>query len=413
MTGRHPFRNGITHTIIQRERLTLTATTLPEVLKKVGYQSGIFGKWHLGDEDEYQPERRGFDETFIHGCGGIGQEYESSGADAPHNTYQDPNIKQNGKFVKTHGFCTDVFFTAALGWIKQQHEAKTPFFAYIATNAPHSPYIAPEKNTARFKQLGFNDENAGFYGMVENIDENIGRLMAKLKEWNMLEDTLIVFTSDNGMAHGGVGKKMAAIGKDAKGEPIYGWNAGMKGLKNSPDEGGVRVPLFVRWDKHIVPGRDIDQITAHIDIFPTLCAMTGATVPENQVEGRSLVSLLEGTNIKWPDRYLVTHIGRWPKDAEPDDYQWKDFAIRNQQYRFVNNKFLYDMQQDPGQNTNLIEQHPEVVAEMRNYYDEWWKVTRPMLVNEKAPLIPTKPFHVQFFEQQKSTGIPDWISPAL
>ena len=135
MTGRHPMRNGVTHTILERERLRLDATTLPQVLQTVGYRSGIFGKWHLGDEPEYQPTAHGFQEAFIHGAGGIGQAYECSCADAPHNTYFDPVIRHNGTFVKTHGFCTDVFFRAALAWIKQAQDEAAPFFAYIATNA--------------------------------------------------------------------------------------------------------------------------------------------------------------------------------------------------------------------------------------------------------------------------------------
>src|SRR5690606_26843628 len=152
------------------------ATILPQVLKTAGYTSGIFGKWHLGDEHDYQPDQRGFDETFIHGGGGIGQSYDCSCADAPDNRYHDPVIRHNGRFVRTEGFCTDVFFPAALGWIKEQADANQPFFAYIATNAPHGPFIAPEKNAKRFTELGFGEAQAGFYGMIENIDENVGRL---------------------------------------------------------------------------------------------------------------------------------------------------------------------------------------------------------------------------------------------
>jgi len=193
MTGRHPMRNGVTHTILERERMTLNATILPQVLKQAGYKSGIFGKWHLGDEEPYQPHKRGFDEAFIHGAGGIGQVYPCSCADAPDNKYFDPVIRHNGSFVKTHGFCTDVFFTAALGWIRQQHAAGQPFFAYVTTNAPHGPFIAPPQSAKRFTDMGFSEQEAGFYGMIENIDENMGRLLTKLDEWNMLEDTLLIF----------------------------------------------------------------------------------------------------------------------------------------------------------------------------------------------------------------------------
>ena len=205
MTGRHPMRNGVTHTIFERERLTLEATTLAEVLGAAGYTTGIFGKWHLGDEEPYQPHRRGFDETFIHGAGGIGQAYDCSCADAPENKYFDPVIRHNGSFVKTQGFCSDVFFRAALGWIDEVKDGPKPFFAYIATNAPHGPFIAPPKNLQRFTDLGFSERHAGYYGMIENIDENMGLLLQKLAAWQLLDETVLIFMSDNGMAAGGSG----------------------------------------------------------------------------------------------------------------------------------------------------------------------------------------------------------------
>jgi arylsulfatase len=391
MTGRHPMPNGVTHTILERERMTLDATTLPQVLKTAGYATAIFGKWHLGDEEPYQPHNRGFDETFIHGAGGIGQAYDCSCADAPGNTYFDPVIRHNGSFVKTEGFCTDVFFTAALGWIKQAKQNDEPFFAYLATNAPHGPFVAPPENIQRFTDLGFPKKQAGFYGMIENIDENVGRLMAKLDEWKLLDDTLVIFMSDNGTAGGGFGRFGKPLGRSADGKKLLPYNAGMKGLKNSVDEGGVRVPFFVRWDGRIEAGRDIDRLAAHIDLLPTLAALAGAKMPEEQVAGRSLLPLIENPKADWPDRYLFAHRGRWPTGAEPNDYQWKNFAVRNQRFRWVNGDALYDMQKDPGQTTNVIDQHPEVVAAMRKAYDQWWRATRPMMVNEGAPMSPTRP----------------------
>src|SRR4029450_9765383 len=141
--GRHEFRSGVTHTIYERERLSLHAFTLAQLLKESGYSTGIFGKWHLGDEADHQPDKRGFDETFIHGAGGIGQTYPGSGGDAPGNTYHDPVILHQGRFVKTKGYCTDVFFNQALEWIHDRHEAGRRFFAYITPNAPHDPFVSP------------------------------------------------------------------------------------------------------------------------------------------------------------------------------------------------------------------------------------------------------------------------------
>ena len=356
MTGRHSMRNGITHTILERERLTLNAVTLPQILKKVGYTTGIFGKWHLGDEEPYQPYNRGFDETFIHGAGGIGQAYACSCADSPKNSYFDPVIRYNGQFVKTRGFCTDVFFSAAAGWISKTSKAGQPFFAYIAPNAPHGPYLAPEASKKRFLECGFDEEQAAYYGMIENIDDNVGKLI------------------------------------------------------NHLDEGGVRVPFFVRWDKHW-PAQDIDRIAGDIDIFPTLAAIAGAELPENQVEGRNLLPLANDPSTAWEDRYLFTHVGRWETGQEPNEFQWKNFSVRNQRFRFVNDKQLFDMQADPGQTTNVLDQHPEVASSMRKAYDEWWKVTRPMMVNEGAEMSATKPYHELYNKQLKDKGIPEWEAP--
>jgi arylsulfatase A-like enzyme len=410
MTGRDPMKNGVTHTILERERMTLDAVTLPQVLKSAGYTTGAFGKWHLGDEDGYQPERRGFDEAFIHGAGGIGQYYDCSCADAPGSTYFGPIVRHNGSFVKTEGFCTDVFFTAALGWINEAKDRDAPFFAYVATNAPHAPFLAPEKNTKRFTDLGFSKQHAGFYGMVENIDENIGRLLDKLTEWKLLENTVVIFMSDNGMSEG-TGRD--ALGQTQGGKQLEFYNAGMKGTKNTVEEGGVRVPLFLRWDGKVKANRDVDRIAAHIDLMPTLAAIAGAKLPADQVEGRNLLPLIESDDAAkvWTDRYLFTHQGRWPKGDDPDKHQWKNFAVRNQRFRFVNGTELFDMQADPGQTKNVIDDHPEVAKQMRDAYDAWWKETRPLMVNEDAPNSKTRPYWQAFAEQEKANGIPRWEPP--
>lgn len=413
MTGRHPMRNGVTHTILERERMTLNATTLPQVLKRVGYSSGIFGKWHLGDEDEYQPHNRGFEEAFIHGAGGIGQAYDCSCADAPGNKYFDPAIKHNGSFVKTKGFCTDIFFTAALGWIKQVKDRDEPFFAYIATNAPHGPFIAPDKNKQRFLDLGFTETQAGFYGMIENIDENFGRLLDKVEEWNLTEDTVVIFMSDNGMTGGGSGRLGKPIGKTPDGEVMFPYNANMKGLKGSADEGGVRVPFFIRWDGKIKPGQNVDRIAAHIDLFPTLVSLAGASGPEDQVEGRSLLPLIANPKADWKGRLLFTHKGRWKTGVDPNEHKWKDFSIRNQRYRLVGRELLFDMKEDPGQTTNVASEHPEIVERLLKRYDQWWEETVPLMVNEEAEMLPYRPFHVQFQKQADSIGIPNWKEPQL
>lgn len=414
MTGRHPLKNGITHTILERERMALKATTLPQTLKKGGYTSGIFGKWHLGDEEAHQPHKRGFDEVFIHGAGGIGQGYKCSCADVPGNKYFDPVVRHNGSFVKTKGYCTNLFFTAAMGWIKEQKETKEPFFAYITTNAPHGPFIAPPSNTKRFTDLGFTPKTAGFYGMIENIDENMGHLMKKLAEWDLEENTVLIFMSDNGMTGAGAGASRAnkPLGKSKDGKPMMMFNAGQKGLKGTTDEGGVRVPFFVRWKGTLPPNRDIPNIAAHIDLFPTLASLAGTSGPEDQVEGRNLLPLLRDPKSAWPDRYLFTQKARWKTGSEPNDFQWTGFSVRNHQYRLVENK-LYDMTKDPGQLSDIAARHPEVIKKMRAAYDQFWKEARPLMVNESAPMSSTQPFPVRYKKQLEESGIPNWTPPKL
>ena len=406
MSGRHPLKNGVTHTYMERERMALSAVTLPQVLAKAGYKSGIFGKWHLGDEEEYQPENRGFDEVFIHGAGGLGQAYNCSCADAPGNRYFDPVIRHNGRFVKTEGFCTDVFFDKATGWISRMKDTDAPFFAYISTNAPHAPYIAPAESRKRFIEMGFNSQQAGFHGMIENIDDNLGKLMAKMDEWDLWKDTVFIFTSDNGMA-GKVGEDGKVLGKDKDGNELKGYNAGMKGYKGSVDEGGVRVPFFLRWDGHAEAGKTVDKVAAHIDILPTLAGIAGAAFPESQVDGRDLRPLFKDDGAEWPDRYLFTHVGRWPVGENPDGYKWKDFAVRNGRFRMVGTDELYDMEADPGQKTNVISEHPDVAEAMKAAYGKFWEEARPLMVNEDAQPSGVRPYHVWYEKQMAAGGIPD------
>lgn len=417
MTGRDPMKNGITHTMFERERLTRNATTLPQALKPAGYTSGIFGKWHLGDQWEYQPNNRGFDETFIHGAGGIGQKYDCSCADVPNNSYFDPIVRHNGRFVQTSGFCTDVFFDAATKWIETQVAADKPYFAYIATNAPHSPSFAPDRFVRRYNQMGFSEQAAGYFAMIENIDWNVGKLMHRLQELKQMENTLILFMSDNGMTHDGASGNNP-LGRDFNQQPIMPWNAGMKGFKNSTDEGGVRVPFFIRWDGHIEPGSDVDTIAAHIDLFPTIAALCSASLPSDQVEGRSLLSLLpwrssasEATRFAatgpWQDRMLFTHIGRWPSGANIDEYKYKGYAVRNQRFRLVNGE-LFDMKADPGQTTNVRDRYPNEYAQMSVAFDQYWEQAKPLMINEAVPMSKSSPYWDDFYKQRDTEGIPAW-----
>jgi len=422
MTGRHPFKNAITHTILERERMTLGISTLPEILKKGGYTSGIFGKWHLGDEPEYQPDSRGFDEVFIHGAGGIGQAYAGSCADAPGNKYFDPAIKHNGTFVKTKGYCTDIFFTQALSWIKHKANEEKPFFAYIATNAPHGPFIAPEEYKEKFAKQNYPKNAQGFYGMIENVDDNLGLLMEKLDAWNLADNTILIFMSDNGKSGGGK--------NDVHG-PTY--NAGMKGIKGSADEGGTRVPFFIRWPNEFNAGEKVDVLLNHYDILPTFAEVAGIDISDlPDLDGQSFLPFLKNTAHKSEDRYRFVHCGRWPLNPEnvnnqkmnkrfigtvqssnPDSSRYINCAVRNERYRFVNNLELYDVISDPGQKQDIAAKHLEVVIEMRKVYDQWWTEVRPYMINENTLLAKERPFWVEYEKQKEAGKIRDWVKPNL
>ena len=408
MTGRHEFRSGVTHTISERERMSLDAATMPQALKAAGYTTGIFGKWHLGEQEPYQPGNRGFDEAFIHGCGGIGQSYPGSCGDAPGNKYFDPIIRHNGTFVKTTGYCTDVFFTEAMRWIKQVKGR--PFFAYITPNAPHGPLQCPEKYYKPYIDAGLPENPARFYGMIANIDENVGVLLKKLDEWKLLDNTLVIFMTDNGSAMaggGGGGKKKANGGAAAVSGGIF--NAGMRGKKGTPYEGGTRVPAFFYWKGRTPNGVDCGALTAHVDLFPTFAELTGAKLPEKvKLDGKSLVPLMKDPKAPWPDRYVFTHVGRWAKGKAADS-KYAQCCIRSQRFALVNNTELYDIPADPGETTNVADKHPDVVAAMSKAYDQWWSEVLPAMVNENAPVPDVNPFKTLYNQQAASPGgIPAW-----
>jgi len=421
LTGRHEFKNGVTHTILERERLALGAATLAEQLQKSGYRTGIFGKWHLGDEAEYQPNKRGFDEVFIHGAGGIGQSYPGSCGDVPKNSYYGPTVLHNGKFVKTTGYCTDEFFAQATKWIEGEAAAKRPFLAWVATNAPHGPYNARPEDAALYEGKGLGKDTEHFFGMLHNIDQNVGKILARLDALGIAKDTLIVFMNDNG---GTAGTKV--------------FNAGMRAQKGTPYMGGVRAISFWRLPGRFQPA-DVKALTAHIDFSPTILELTGTPASgqmKAQMEGRSLMPLLTaklGQDIAWPDRTLFTHVGRWGnmvKGVDPEVGKYTQTSVRTARWHLVStgvsaggaakakgkaakkapqsptefkqaaaNWQLFDLSADYGETTDVAAQHPTVVAELIAKHDAWWKECRPLMVNENVPGPAENPFKVMYREQ--------------
>ena len=401
LTGRHEFRNGITHTILERERMDPKATTLAQVLKKSGYTTGIFGKWHLGDEDAYQPGARGFDEVFIHGGGGIGQTYPGSCGDAPGNKYFDPAILHNGTFEKTKGYCTDVFFAQAKKWI-QSVDKKQPFYCYLATNVPHGPYNAKPEDKALYAGKVPDDDCANFFGMIHNLDLNLGSMMEWLEQRGLAKNTLIIMMNDNG---GTAGVKV--------------FNAGMHGAKATPWLGGTRGMSFWRWPDHIKPA-DCGALTSNIDFFRTISGLAGAelTPPllEQSKEGRSVLPLIENPASPWEDRNLFTHVGRWPKGSNPDDAKFNACAVRDTRYTLVSegkkgargaaipenkaNWQLFDVIEDPGQTRDIAADKPDVVARLSATYDHWWDSLKGQIdLNEKALGPKLNPFAEKYWKQ--------------
>ena len=402
MSGRPPFMVGVTHTILQRERMAPDVFTLPQALQSAGYTTGLFGKWHLGDEADYLPQNRGFDEVLMHGAGGIGQTRFGDFPANEENLYFDNVLLHNETVVKTEGFCTDVFFEAALAWIRKQKEEPDPYFAYISLNAPHAPLVAPESYTKRFVEMGYDEGTAGRYGMVENIDDNFGRLLEKLAEWEVRDNTLVVFMTDNG------GTRLS--GK-LDGKKVKHFNANLRGGKNSPYEGGTHVPCFWQWPGRLGEGVDIDALTAHLDFYPTFCELAGVKLPEEMqpLDGRSLIPLLTDTEAEWPDRKLFVHCGRW-EPGKRDEFIFKKCAVRTERWRLINNEELYDIEADPSEATDVAGDHPEVVADLQRAYREWWDATEPFLVNEGLPKVDPEeqPFALRYKAQKAAKGIPRW-----
>lgn len=360
MTGQHEFKVGITHTIRGRSLLKANIPTLSEHLKAAGYRTGIFGKWHLGETYPSRPQDRGFDEVFIHKGGGIGQTPDYWG-----NSYFDPHIFHNGTWVPTEGYCTAVFSQAAWNWIEQG--STQPWLAYLSLNAPHTPLQIHEPLAQKYLNKGLPESQARFYAMIDDLDREVGELLKKLKNKGLSDNTIVLFMGDNGSAKGGRARQME-------------YNAGLRGIKGSPYQGGVRVPCFIRWPNgNIQGGRAVDTLSSIVDIFPTLAELVGSPLnKQTPTDGRSLVSLLKTSGkTQWPNRSVVTHVGRWP-NGQVQENKFKGSAIRNERFTLVNGSALYDLQQDRGEQIDVSKDYPEAFQTLSKQYDAWWNEVRPL-----------------------------------
>lgn len=367
MTGRYHNSTGVWHTLGGRSLLRRTEVTLADVFKANGYKTGLFGKWHLGDNYPYRPYDRGFEEAVFHGGGGVGQTPDYWGNDYFDDTYFD-----KGKPRKFEGYCTDVWFSLGMDFIERNKN--NPFFCYIATNAPHTPLQVEDKYIDMYRDK-VPEHRARYYGMITNIDENIGKLRKRLDELGLAENTIFIFMTDNGTASG--------CETDSQGFVVSGYNAGMRGIKCSPYEGGHRVIFFLHWPKGgYVHGNDVDELTAYIDFMPTLIELCGLDVPiKLDLHGRSLVPLMNGHNDKWEERTVITDSQR-----VLNPIKWKDSAVMRGKLRLVNGRELYDIRKDPEQRQDISARYPSIVEELRRDYEIWWDMVSARF-GEEIPIV--------------------------
>lgn len=357
LTGLSALRNGATSVTAGRTFLRPGLPTLPALFSKSGYKTGIFGKWHLGDSYPHRPIDQGFQESVYHL--GWGQLHSTPEFDWP---LIDGRYFHNGVEKRYKGHCTDFWFDQAMAWMKDRNAAGEPFLCYIPTNAPHAPYVELDSYVAPYKGKG----PAGFFGMIAHLDQRFGDLEKFLVEQKLKDDTIVIFMTDNGGTAG-----------------VATFNAGLRAGKTTYYDGGHRVPCWIRWPNgELGSPRDIDIPTQNTDLLPTLCDFCRVTPPQRPqadqpYQGISLASILKSPSPVGPDRKFVVQYGQVPKKHEACVI-WK-------QWRLVKGTELYDVVADRAQKVNLADKHPEVMKEMRDFYDGWWAGVEPLL-NDFVPI---------------------------
>ena len=405
MTGNHPGYTGAYRTSSGRSMMHPDEKTIAHLFAEAGYATGMAGKWHLGDNAPHRPQDRGFDDVVWHRCGGIGQASDYWGNDYFDDTYErvTPGSRV-GKFEAFEGYCTDVFFREGIRFIEENRG--DPFFLYLALNAPHGPYRVPPEWAEPYQ--GNKDvANANFFGMIANIDHNMGILRRRLEELELAENTILIFMTDNGTS---AGAKFQGLDSEA----LLGYNAGMRGKKSSVYDGGHRVPFFIHWPKGgLTGGKDIDTMAAHIDVLPTLADLCEIPVgPGYEPDGISLKPLLEGSTDEWPREHHVVqyHGGAYGKALPPGPLAYS--TVMTERWRLVNSdgQALFDIEEDPAQREDVSAGHPEVVKRLRSLYDSFWEKVSPRLLPVRIDLgNPDEP-KTQLCSQDwhMETGNPPW-----
>jgi arylsulfatase A-like enzyme len=366
LTGRNANRNNAWHTIAGCSILLEDEETMAQVFEQNGYQTAMFGKWHLGDNFPFRPQDRGFQEAFYHGGGGVNQT-----PDYWNNDYFDDTYFRNGTPEKTTGYCTDVWFQETMDYIDSA--GNKPFFTYLALNAAHGPFNVPENYAKMYESAPLTERQKRFYGMISNIDDNFGRLVSHLKQTGKFDDTIIIFSTDNGTAAG------ISRGKDGA---EMGYNAGLRGTKGSHYDGGHRVPFFVSWPKgNILQKTTINELAAHVDLLPTLTDLIGIPYnPKKPLDGTSVAKILLGEE-KSINRMLVidTQRNQWPEKG-------RNSCVMSTDWRLIDGTELYNVIDDPGQEKDVAKEYPGIVSEMRQFYDQWWANVEPDIEYAEIPL---------------------------
>ena len=369
LTGHYCNSAGVWHTIGGHSLLRANEWTLANALSEAGYRTGHFGKWHLGDNAPYRPHDRGFDRTVYHAGGGIGNTGDAWG-----NDYFDDTYFKNGAPTSFSGYCTDVFFREGMRFIDEAKDE--PFFCYIATNAPHGPLNIEPRYVKPYLESTPHEDRARFYGMITNIDENFGRLENQLEALGIADNTIVIFMTDNGTATG--------VELDATQFPLEGpgsYNAGMRGKKGSPYEGGHRVPFLLRYaNGGFEHGRDIDALTSYVDFMPTLLDLCGVKASgERSFHGESLTPLLRGTqNAHWAERTTFCDTQRVARPVK-----WRRSAVMRDRWRLIDGCELYDLSSDPGQCNDVATLYPDRVVELRAAYEDWWQLISAQFDRDK------------------------------
>ncbi len=337
LSGQYAMRSGVFTTIAGRSVMHRDQTTLADILKDHGYNTGIFGKWHLGFSYPHRPQDRGFDEVFVHGGGGIGQMEDYYG-----NTHFNPTFIHNNKVTPSQGFSTDVLFDYAMDYVDVHQDE--PFFCFVSTPVTHSPHHGPKALVEDLKAAGI-EGNLELFAQVQNLDTNVGRLLEKLDVLGLTDNTIVVFASDQGM--------------NDRGAP-HGDNR--LGIPYDPAQ---HVPFFIR-----SPGVEpqvCDRLAGMIDFFPTVLDLCDIELPED-CDGLSLKPLITGAQQGYPkDRTLLIQCPRG-RTAE----KWKNASVKTDRWRLVDGEKLYDINADPRQHNDIAADHPEVVARLRAEYEAFW-----------------------------------------